>query len=226
MKNKVNPIAIIVMLAAFVISGIVYYNYYAIHHINYNYPKHYKEVFESYLPDGYEVNSEWYDNITDAYYDIMDDSTYNNGHLYGKVKYYYIEYDNGTEICLSSLAENIYGADEAVSLAIKEAMAENYKTLLRSEIKSTYAKCGTLITYIDFNCSDSDILDNKYEINLNEMDWQSYSDLPITITYKMIPNRNNTEETLTDLMDDLIRLTKEKLINNDAEVSYYFESSN
>jgi hypothetical protein len=226
MKSKANPITFIIMIAAFVILGVIQHNYYKKHNINYNYPRHYKEVFESYLPDGYEVTSKWQKNITDSYYDtIYGSDSLNNGHTYGRVKYYYIEYDNGTNIFLSSLAENIYGADEAVALAIKEAMTDNYKSLLRTEIKSTYAKCGTLITYVDFNCSDSDILNNKYGINLNEMDWQTYSDLPITITYKMIPNRDNTEETLTDLMEDLISLTKENLNNDDIEVSYYFESN-
>jgi hypothetical protein len=227
MKNKSNPVKIIVIFVAVIIVGIMDYAFYTKHHVNYNYPKHYKEVFESYLPDGYEVASEWFKNSSDEYYEHYGNGDIqNNERNYGKYKYYYIEYDNGTDIILSSLAEKIYGADEAVSMAIKEAMTENYKTLLRSEIKSTYAKYGTLITYVDFNCSDSDILNNKYEINLNEMDWQTFSDLPITITYKMIPNRDNSAETLTDLMDDLISLTQEKLNNNDIEVSYYFESSN
>lgn len=186
--------------------------------LDYNQPKDYKYVLDSYLPDGYEINSEWKK-------DYLNSSSNKGRTQTRKYKVYWANYADKNDrlkteeadeaVCMDSMYIEANGGndyrDTAMSDSVRAALEDNVCRLIDKEVKTAYYKYGTQVINVDFKVSDEDILANTFNINLANMSWEDVQKLNGVISCKNVYTSSTqySEEEITEAMEEYKSIIEE-----------------
>lgn len=154
---------------------------------DYRYDKNYKEVFDSYLPDGYEMS-----RVLTKTNQKYQSNNKGYTHYYNKFAYYYYaKYTDNSggrsnDVCVSISpfdAVNHGSEDAAVANAINYSLNTSFSRFVSNTVlrgKSDPKGCTTLIRF-QSKATVGDTLSNKYNLNLANITWEDYSRVPATV---------------------------------------------
>lgn len=204
--KKINLAVMALASTMFIFTGCT--NTFALDH---NQPSQYKAVIDSYLPDGYQVDTEWKNDNVNSYRGKSGNTTYRRYSVY--YAYYAdandrLHTDDPDECIIMDsmrIEANQFTKDEAMADSIREALSDNISRLIDKEVKTKYYIYGTQIYKITFDLTDAEILDNVANVNLAKMTWDDVKNLKATIVITDVVSGSiqYSEEEIRTAMEEL-----------------------